>query len=90
MFLVCWLVQFTKNETIGVNPNRKSSMSLISAGVTLAAMGVLVWLVNARIPMDGRIKKAINILLAIGAMIWLLSSSCILEHTLSHLWIDFR
>ena len=40
--------------------------------------------------MDGRIKKAINILLAIGAMIWLLSSSCILEHTLSHLWINFR
>jgi hypothetical protein len=50
MFLVCWLVQFTKNETIGVNPNRKSSMSLISAGVTLAAMGVLVWLVNGPNP----------------------------------------
>jgi hypothetical protein len=33
-------------------------MSLISLVVTLIVVGVLLWLVNAYIPMDGKIKKS--------------------------------
>jgi hypothetical protein len=32
-------------------------MSLISLAVTLIVIGVLLWLVNTYIPMDGKIKK---------------------------------
>lgn len=32
-------------------------MSLISLVVTLVVIGVLLWLVNTYIPMDGKIKK---------------------------------
>ena len=34
-------------------------MSLISLVVTLIVVGVLLWLVNTYIPMDGKIKKII-------------------------------
>ena len=33
-------------------------MSLISLAVTLIVIGVLLWLVNTYIPMDGKIKKS--------------------------------
>jgi hypothetical protein len=32
-------------------------MSLISLAVTLIVIGVLLWLVNTYIPMDGKINK---------------------------------
>ena len=35
-------------------------MSLISLAVTLIVIGVLLWLVNTYIPMDGKIKKILN------------------------------
>ena len=33
-------------------------MSLISVIVTLIVVGVLLWLVNTYIPMDGKIKRS--------------------------------
>ena len=36
-------------------------MSLISLVVTLVVVGVLLWLINAYIPMDGKIKQILNI-----------------------------
>ncbi len=48
-------------------------MSLISLIVTLIIIGVLLWLVNSYIPMDGKIKKIINVVVVICVVIWLLS-----------------
>jgi len=48
-------------------------MSLISLIVTLIVIGVLLWLVNTYIPMDGKIKKIINVVAVICVVIWLLS-----------------
>jgi len=48
-------------------------MSLISLIVTLIVVGVLLWLVNTYIPMDGKIKKIINVVAVICVVIWLLS-----------------
>lgn len=48
-------------------------MSLISLVVTLIVVGVLLWLVNAYIPMDGKIKKILNIVVVICVVLWLLS-----------------
>ncbi len=53
-------------------PNNKSPMSLISLAVTLIVIGVLLWLVNNYIPMDGKIKKILNVVVVICVVIWLL------------------
>lgn len=47
-------------------------MSLISLIVTLIVIGVLLWLVNTYIPMDGKIKKILNIVVVVCVVIWLL------------------
>jgi len=47
-------------------------MSMISLVVTLIVVGVLLWLVNTYIPMDGKIKKILNAVVVICVVIWLL------------------
>jgi bacteriorhodopsin len=47
-------------------------MSLISLVVTLIVIGVLLWLVNTYIPMDGKIKKILNVVVVICVVVWLL------------------
>lgn len=47
-------------------------MSLISIVVTLIVIGVLLWLVNTYIPMDGKIKKILNAVVVICVVVWLL------------------
>jgi len=47
-------------------------MSLVSLVVTLIVVGVLLWLVNTYIPMDGKIKKILNVVVVICVVIWLL------------------
>ena len=47
-------------------------MSLISLVVVLIVVGVLLWLVNTYIPMDGKIKSILNAVVVIAVVIWLL------------------
>ena len=47
-------------------------MSLISLVVVLIVVGVLLWLVNTYIPMDGKIKSILNAVVVIAGVIWLL------------------
>ena len=56
-------------------------MSLISLVVTLIVVGVLLWLVNAYIPMDGKIKKILNVVVVICVVVWLLFAFGILDHS---------
>jgi hypothetical protein len=55
-------------------------MSLISLVITLIVIGVLLWLANAYIPMDGKIKKILNIVVVICVVVWLLSVFGVLGH----------
>jgi hypothetical protein len=55
-------------------------MSLISLIVTLIVIGVLLWLVNAYIPMDGKIKKILNVVVVICVVVWLLSVFGVIGH----------
>ena len=48
-------------------------MSLISIVITLIVIGVLLWLVNTYIPMDGKIKKVLNIVVMVVVVLWLLN-----------------
>ena len=56
-------------------------MSLVSLAVTLIVIGVLLWLVNTYIPMDGKIKKILNIVVVICVVIWVLYAFGILNHS---------
>lgn len=49
-----------------------SVMSLISLVITLVVVGVLLWLVNAYIPMDGKIKRILNAVVVVCVIVWLL------------------
>lgn len=56
-------------------------MSLISLVVTLMVVGVLLWLINTYIPMDGKIKQIINVVVVIAVVLWLLSAFGVLGHS---------
>ncbi len=47
-------------------------MPLINLLVILIVVGVLLWLVNNYIPMDGKIKSILNAVVVIGVVLWLL------------------
>jgi hypothetical protein len=53
-------------------------MPLINLVIVLIVVGVLLWLVNAYIPMDGKIKKILNIVVLIVVVLWLLQTFGIL------------
>jgi len=47
-------------------------MPIIQVLILLIVVGVLLWLVNHYIPMDGKIKNIINIVVVIAVVLWLL------------------
>lgn len=47
-------------------------MPLLTIVVVLIVVGVLMWLVNNYIPMDGKIKNILNIVVVIAVVLWLL------------------
>jgi hypothetical protein len=49
-------------------------MDLVNIVVVLIVVGVLLWLVNTYIPMDGKIKQILNIVVVIVVVIWLLQA----------------
>ncbi len=61
--------------------NRRILMSLVSLVVTLIVVGVLLWLINTYIPMDGKIKRILNVVVVICVILWLLTAFGILGHS---------
>lgn len=55
-------------------------MTLLSIVLTLIVVGVLLWLVNAYIPMDGKIKSILNVVVVIAVSLWLLSAFGLFHH----------
>lgn len=49
-------------------------MSLLTVIIVLVVVGVLLWLVNTYIPMDGKIKSILNVVVVIAVVIWLLQA----------------
>jgi hypothetical protein len=47
-------------------------MSLINVVIVLAVVGVILWLINTYLPMDGKIKNILNIVVVIAVILWLL------------------
>ncbi|WPL18152.1 hypothetical protein Thiowin_03211 [Thiorhodovibrio winogradskyi] len=48
-------------------------MPLITLIVTLAVVGLILWAINTYLPMDGKIKQILNIVVLIVVILWLLS-----------------
>ena len=57
-----------------VTEREENIMPLINVVVVLIVVGVLLWLVNTYIPMDGKIKSILNAVVVIGVVIWLLQA----------------
>jgi hypothetical protein len=49
-------------------------MTLIGLIVVLVIIGVLLYLLNTVIPMDGKIKTIINVIVIIAVCLWLLEA----------------
>jgi len=47
-------------------------MPLLTILLVLIVAGILLWLVNTFIPMDGKIKTILNAVVVIAIVIWLL------------------
>jgi len=47
-------------------------MPLMQVVLALIVVGVLLWLVNSYIPMDGKIRNIINAVVVIVVVVWLL------------------
>jgi hypothetical protein len=48
-------------------------MPLLQILLTLIVVGVLLWLVNRFIPMQGSIKSILNAVVVVGVVVWLLN-----------------
>jgi hypothetical protein len=59
-------------------------MPLIQILLALIVVGVLLWLVNRFIPMEGSIKSILNAVVVIGVVLWLLNIFG-LFHSLAHI-----
>jgi hypothetical protein len=49
-----------------------SAMPLLNVVLTLVVVGVVLWLINTYIPMQGTIKKILNIVVVVVVILWLL------------------
>jgi hypothetical protein len=56
-------------------------MPLTTLVITLIVVGVLLWLINAYIPMDGKIKQILNVVVVICVVVWLLSAFGVIGHS---------
>lgn len=50
----------------------RSGMPLLNVVLTLIVVGVILWLINAYIPMQSTIKKILNVVVVIVVVLWLL------------------
>lgn len=56
-------------------------MPLLNVVITLIVIGVLLWLINTFIPMQGAIKSILNAVVVIAVIIWLLYGFGIISHS---------
>jgi hypothetical protein len=55
-------------------------MPLVTVVITLGVVGVLMWLVNRYIPMQGQIKSILNGVVVIAVVLWLLRVFGLLDY----------
>jgi predicted membrane protein len=58
-----------------------SAMSLLTVVLTLIVVGVILWLINSFIPMQGTIKTILNLVVVIAVILWLLHGFGIINNS---------
>jgi len=61
-------------------------MDLINLALVIVVVGVLLWLANSYIPMDGKVKQILNAVVIIALVLWIIS----LFVPLPHIWVGRR
>ena len=64
----------------------KKTMPLLQILMVLVVVGVLLWLVNRFIPMEGTIKSILNAIVVVATVVWLLNVFGLL-HSLSRIHV---
>jgi hypothetical protein len=54
-------------------------MPLVTVIVVLIVVGVVLWLINNYLPMDGKIKSILNVVVVIVVVLWLLQAFGVLS-----------
>ncbi len=49
-------------------------VSPINLIIALLVVGVILWLINTYLPMDGKIKSVLNAVVVVAVMLWLLEA----------------
>lgn len=49
-------------------------MTLLNVLIVLVVVGLVLWLINTYIPMDGKIKSILNVVVLIAVVLWLLQA----------------
>jgi membrane-bound ClpP family serine protease len=52
--------------------NKTAFMPIVTIVIILIVVGVLLWLINAYIPMQSTIKTILNVVVVICVIVWLL------------------
>jgi hypothetical protein len=60
------------NSGPGRTLERRTRVPLLTLVITLIVVGVLLWAINAYIPMDRKIKTILNVVVVIAVVLWLL------------------
>lgn len=53
---------------------KRTAMPILHIILVVVVIGIILWLVNHFVPMEGRIKKILNIVVAVLVVIWLLKA----------------
>jgi hypothetical protein len=67
--LSCLLHEFAVIQAAG----RSKLMPLVNVVIVLIVVGILLWLINRFIPMQGTIKSILNAVVVICVVLWLLN-----------------
>lgn len=54
-------------------------MSLLALVVALVAVGVVLYCINAFVPMDGKVKTVLNVVVVLVLVVWLLQAFGLLD-----------
>ena len=55
-------------------------MPILTILLVLIVVGVVLWLINTYIPMDGKIKNILNVVVVILVVFWLLKAFGLLDN----------
>jgi hypothetical protein len=75
---------FVTGRSVCLRREGDKKMPLLQILMVLIVVGVLLWLVNSFIPMQGTIKSLLNAVVVIATVLWLLNIFG-LFHSLSHI-----